>query len=223
MPLLVMWFRTRRPPEAMTSPEPESTAAHWNARYRTIGSTQVSWYQPDPASSLRFIDQLPLSPSARIVDVGGGASLLVDRLLQRGFVDITVVDLSQVALDEASERNASPVAWIQADVREWEPVGEFDLWHDRATYHFLTDAADQRRHWDIVRAHVTPGGFVLMATFADDGPTMCSGLPVQRYSAAELAAVMGPGFTMLQTDREVHVTPSGGEQSFTWLVAQRLP
>lgn len=199
-----------------------SSAAHWDDRYRTVGSTQVSWFQAEPTRSLELIDGLELPKDAPIVDVGGGASLLVDRLVDRGFTDITVVDLSQAALDEANGRlSGSTVAWVQADVRAWVPSTDFVLWHDRAVYHFLTDSTDQQRYWQTVRDHVPPGGHVVIATFAEDGPEQCSGLPVQRYSARQLQESAGAGFDLVRSEREVHVTPSGGEQAFTWLVLRR--
>lgn len=201
-------------------------AAHWDDRYRTIGSQQVSWYQPTPHRSVHFIEEVLGTPrQAPIVDVGGGASRLVDALLDDGYRDVTVVDLSQAALDEAQTRvgdhEGASLAWIQADLRTWTPERPYGLWHDRAVYHFLTEPADQQRYWQLVRDHVVPGGHVVIATFAEDGPTMCSGLPVSRYSTEELLAAMGAGFTPVTSQRELHITPSGGEQAFTWVVARR--
>jgi 2-polyprenyl-3-methyl-5-hydroxy-6-metoxy-1,4-benzoquinol methylase len=198
------------------------SAAYWDARYRTIGSTHVSWYQESPSMSAAVMATLALPLSARIVDVGGGASTLVDTLISAGFTDITVVDLSTEALATAKERlGAAPVTWVCSDIRNWQPQGDVDVWHDRAAFHFLTDPIDQQRYWDMVRTHVHPGGYVIVGTFAADGPETCSGLPVHRYSPAELFERMGPGFVQRQSMREVHHTPSGGEQPFTWVVAQR--
>lgn len=213
-------------------PEPASTPAHWDDRYRTVGSTQVSWFQPRPETSIRMIEDVVGAPvDAAIIDVGGGASTLVDALVASGHRDVTVVDISVEALQESAVRLASEaddpqishatVHWIQADVRAWEPEAIYDLWHDRAVYHFLVEPADQQQYWQVVRDHVRVGGHVVMATFAEDGPTMCSGLPVQRYSAAELLAAMGEGFALVTSEREIHRTPTGGEQSFTWVVARR--
>lgn len=197
-------------------------AVYWDDRYRTIGHANVSWYQHRPLLSLRLIERADPPKDARIVDVGGGASALVDCLIDDGFTDITVVDLSQSALDEASARiPGNAVTWVQSDIRTWQPTGDFDLWHDRAAYHFLTDPDDQQHYWRMVRDHLVPGGHLVIATFAEDGPQQCSGLDVARYSADELIAAMGEGFTPIATEREIHRTPSGGEQPFTWVLAQR--
>jgi cyclopropane fatty-acyl-phospholipid synthase-like methyltransferase len=200
---------------------PTDGAGHWDDRYRTVGSTSVSWFQDRPSLSLRLLAEAGVGPGSRVVDVGGGASRLVDELASSG-VQVTVVDLSAAALAEARGRvlDAS-VSWVVADVRTWEPDGEVDAWHDRAAYHFLTDEADRARYWDVARTHVRQGGHVVIATFAEDGPEMCSGLPVVRYSPDELAAAMGPGFEAVRSERETHVTPSGGEQRFTWVLARR--
>ena len=197
------------------------TADHWDGRYATIGDTNVSWFQPVPQNSLDLVCAVA-SAGAGIVDVGGGASTLVDHLLERGYHDLTVVDLSQQALASAQARiGDAPVRWVVSDIREWEPARTFDVWHDRAAYHFLTDPDDQQRYWALVRASVPVGGHVVIATFAEDGPQMCSGLPVQRYSLDALVSAMGAGFVVADTRREQHVTPTGGEQSFLWLSATR--
>jgi 2-polyprenyl-3-methyl-5-hydroxy-6-metoxy-1,4-benzoquinol methylase len=198
------------------------TAEYWDGRYADIGTTQVSWYQPSPETSLMLIRR-GAGSSASVVDVGGGASTLVDHLLALGHHDVTVVDLSQQALGEAHARvGEAPVHWVVTDIRDWQPDRTFDVWHDRAAYHFLTDPEDQQRYWELVRSSLPVGGHVVMATFAEDGPQMCSGLPVQRYSAEGLAAAMGEGFAVLETLREQHTTPSGGTQSFQWVLAERI-
>ena len=195
---------------------------YWDDRYRTIGHANVSWFQHRPLLSLRLIESVNPPKDARIVDVGGGASALVDCLLEDGFHDITVVDLSRAALDEASARiPGNTVTWVQTDIREWQPQRDFDIWHDRAAYHFLTDPGDQQRYWRMVRDHLVPGGHLVIATFAEDGPEQCSGLDVARYSPEQLIAAMGEGFTPIATEREIHRTPSGGEQPFTWVLARR--
>jgi SAM-dependent methyltransferase len=198
------------------------TAEYWDQRYSAVADTDVSWFQSEPLISLDLIGRVA-GPTASVVDVGGGASRLVDHLLELGFRDVTVLDLSQEALRTSRDRvGEAPVSWVAQDIREWQPARTFDVWHDRAAYHFLTDQDDQRRYWYLVRDSVVPGGHVLIATFAEDGPTMCSGLPVKRYSADELKAAMGAGFTVIETRREQHVTPSGGTQSFQWTLAQRV-
>jgi 2-polyprenyl-3-methyl-5-hydroxy-6-metoxy-1,4-benzoquinol methylase len=194
---------------------------YWDGRYATIGAANVSWYQEHPAPSMRLIDTLGLDPRAPIVDVGGGASTLVDALVRDGFGDVTVVDISQRALDDAAARVPdAAVTWVRADVRTWQPSRRYALWHDRAAYHFLTQPQDQQGYWRRVREHLQPGGHVIIATFAEDGPEMCSGLPVQRHSHDDLLVAMGPGFTAVARERETHVTPAAGEQRFIWLVAR---
>ena len=197
------------------------TAEHWDSRYADIGDTAVSWFQPIPQVSLDLIASIS-GPVDSVVDVGGGASRLVDHLLAKGYHDLTVVDLSQESLGASRARvGQAPVHWVQTDIRDWQPDRTFHVWHDRAAYHFLTDVQDQQRYWTLVRESLPVGGHVVVATFADDGPEMCSGLPVQRYSEQELVAAMGESFTPVATRREEHVTPSGGTQSFVWVVARR--
>lgn len=197
------------------------TAEYWDGRYADIGDTNVSWFQPTPETSLMLIGKVS-EPRHSVVDVGGGASRLVDHLLERGYHDLTVVDLSQQALSVARDRvGNAPVHWVVSDVRDWQPDRTFEVWHDRAAYHFLVDADDQAHYWNLVRASVPAGGHVVLSTFAEDGPEMCSGLPVHRYSAEGLAASMGEGFTVRETLREQHTTPTGGTQSFVWVLADR--
>ena len=206
--------------DTAAQPAPGS-ADYWDHRYESIGDTNVSWHQDTPETSLALIGQVA-DHHASVVDVGGGASRLVDRLLEAGHRDVTVVDLSQQALNAAHQRiGEAPVTWVVSDIRDWQPDRTFDVWHDRAAYHFLTDPDDQQHYWHLVRESVPHGGHVVIATFAEDGPEMCSGLPITRYSQAELEAAMGEGFTVLDTRREQHVTPTGGTQSFLWLLAQR--
>lgn len=197
------------------------TAQYWDDRYATIGGSAVSWFQESPDVSLRLIGDVP--PNAAIVDVGGGASRLAGELQRRGCTDVTVVDLSVEAISQglASVDHPDQIATVVTDVRDWQPVRTFDIWHDRAAYHFLTDLGDQAAYWATVRQHLVPGGRVVIATFAEDGPEMCSGLPITRYGPAELEAAMGEGFTVTHTERQTHVTPTGGEQQFIWLVAER--
>lgn len=197
------------------------TAEYWDGRYADIGDTQVSWFQETPETSLMLVTRAS-EPHDSVVDVGGGASRLVDHLLERGYHDVTVVDLSQQALTAARARvGEAPVHWVVTDIRDWQPDRTFDVWHDRAAYHFLVDADQQRAYWRLVRDSVPVGGHVVVSTFAEDGPETCSGLPVHRYSADGLAAAMGDGFTVLETLREQHTTPTGGAQSFVWILAER--
>ncbi len=197
------------------------TAEYWNERYATIGGSAVSWFQESPDISLRLIGEVPADDA--IVDVGGGASGLAGALQRAGHTDITVVDLSAEAIKQGLERTEDPgsITTIVTDVREWQPSAQYQVWHDRAAYHFLTDPADQENYWSKVRSSVPVGGTVVIATYAEDGPEMCSGLPVTRYSPEELTAAMGSGFTVTHSEREIHVTPTGAEQRFIWLVAKR--
>lgn len=198
------------------------TTQHWDDKYAGLGNDRPSWFQAVPTTSVEWIERVA-HPPASIVDVGGGDSRLVDVLLERGFHDITVVDISQVALTAAHDRiGESPVHWVATDIRDWQPARAFDVWHDRAAYHFLTDPGDQQDYWHVVRESVPVGGHVVIATFADDGPDSCSGLPVQRYDEAGIAAAMGSGFAILDQRREQHATPWESTQSFLWTLAQRV-
>lgn len=198
--------------------------AHWEDVYRTKAPEAVSWYQPHAGRSLDLVRELAPDRRAAIIDVGGGASPLVDDLVSEGFSDLTVLDLSGAALAEARQRLgalAAGVHWVEADALEVHlPQASVDLWHDRAVFHFLTSTDDQRRYVEQVRNAVKPGGHVVMATFAEDGPTQCSGLTVQRYSPESLRTVFGPGFQLVHTSRETHVTPAGTEQAFIYCVFQ---
>lgn len=197
-------------------------ADHWDHAYRRRGSRGVSWYQPAPAVSLELVGLLGVARSDPVVDVGGGASTLVDALVAGGFEDVTVLDVSAVALDEARQRTGDPpgVHWVCADVAAWRPARRYRLWHDRAVFHFMVDDADRALYLLALRAGVARGGAVVMATFAPDGPRACSGLPVARYSAGELAAVIGEDFVVEVTRTEEHTTPDGTVQPFTWVAGR---
>jgi trans-aconitate methyltransferase len=197
-------------------------AEHWNDRYRSVGSTAVSWYESTPTVSLELLDQLGVTAAESVIDVGGGASVLVDHLLERRHTDLAVLDLSKVALDEARARLGEPasVTWIEADVVAWDPPRRWDVWHDRAVLHFLIEDEDQAAYVEVLRHAVTPGGVFVIGTFAEDGPTECSSLPVRRQSADELAELLGD-VEVIERRRHVHHTPGGTDQPFTW-VAGRL-
>ena len=198
---------------------------HWQTVYETKAPTDVSWYQPVPQRSLALIQSTGLPPSATLLDVGGGASTLVDQLLAAGFSDITLLDVALAALEATAARLGTAGAQVQmiaADVTAWQPQRRYDLWHDRAVFHFLVDEALRERYINVLRAAIAPGGFVVMATFGPEGPTRCSGLDVRRYSAAELSAVLGPAFRLVTSDIEDHTTPGGNVQQFMyglWQVA----
>lgn len=194
-----------------------SRSAHWESVYATKGESEVSWFQDSPAISLELIKEADPRPEAAIVDIGGGASRLVDHLLQEGYRAVAVLDLSANALDAAKRRlgpAAAGVDWIVADVTAWQPARLYDVWHDRAAFHFLTDPDDRAAYRQRLQSAVRPGGQVIIGTFAPDGPEKCSGLPVQRYDGESLAAELGPSFELLGTRAEIHHTPWKSTQAF---------
>lgn len=190
---------------------------HWQNVYATKPDTEVSWFQEDPAPSLELVAATGISADADIIDVGGGASRLVDSLLERGFSRLTVLDISANALAQAQNRlgpRAAGVDWIAADIRSWEPSARFDLWHDRAALHFLTEPLDREAYIVRLMKAVRPLGHAIIATFAPDGPERCSGLPIMRYGPDELARTLGPGFDLVESRRHDHQTPGGATQRF---------
>ncbi len=202
-----------------------SRSAHWETVYTTKGENEVSWFQENPAPSLELIAMARLNPEAAIIDVGGGASRLVDGLLARGFQNITVLDLSEAALLVAKARlgdQAKRVQWVVADVTTWEPPRTYDLWHDRAAFHFLTDDSARSAYVDRLKKALRRPGHVIIGTFAPDGPERCSGLPVARHDAVSLAAMLGAEFELLDTRRHEHVTPWGSTQRFQFSTFRRV-
>ncbi len=200
---------------------------HWETVYSTTGPERVSWFQAEARLSRSLIERCAPDRTARIIDVGAGASTLVSALLASGYRHLTVVDLSATALSIARERlggDADHVTWLAGDVLalDFAPAA-FDVWHDRAVFHFLTLAQDRARYVDQVRRAVAPGGHLLVATFAEDGPTRCSGLDVARYSASALHGEFGPDFRLVASERELHVTPSGSQQAFTYCLCRFDP
>jgi 2-polyprenyl-3-methyl-5-hydroxy-6-metoxy-1,4-benzoquinol methylase len=198
--------------------------AHWLKVYKEKGEKQVSWFQEIPALSLELIHDVGVKQNSAIVDIGGGASRLVDVLISEGHRDLTVLDLSDEAIAIARSRlaeRAALVKWIVGDVTEWEPSRQYDLWHDRAAFHFLTAAADRAAYLDRLMRAIRPGGHAIIATFAIDGPERCSGLPVMRYDATMLSAALGRAFALIGTRRQDHTTPTGGVQRFLFSVFRR--
>lgn len=193
---------------------------HWEQVYRTKAPHEVSWFQPEARQSHAVIGRPAPDRESAIVDVGGGASVLVDGLLADGYSDLTVVDISETALALARARTGKPgrrVHWIAGDLLTTQlPASSYDVWHDRAVFHFLTQPEDRARYLEQVRHAVRRGGLVLVATFAGDGPTRCSGLDVARYDPVELHAAFGAGFELIECHREAHTTPSGSTQAFTY-------
>ena len=198
--------------------------AHWEAVYEQKGDTQVSWFQESPDLSVELISALAPAPDAAIIDVGGGAARLVDALVTRGYGDVTVLDLSQAALQTAQARlgaQAGTVKWIVADAMDWRPAQTYDLWHDRAAFHFLTSPEDRAGYVERLTQALKPGGHVIIATFALDGPEKCSGLPIVRYDAAGLSDALGAAFAPVETRSHGHVTPWGSLQKFQFSVFRR--
>ena len=197
---------------------------HWQQVYKEKGEYQVSWFQDRPAISLELIEAVGVKPSAAIVDIGGGASRLVDALVERGHGDLTVLDLSESAVSIAKARladRATKVKWIVADVTQWEPVRAYDLCHDRAAFHFLTEASDRDAYVERLITAVPSGGHAIIGTFALDGPERCSGLPVVRYDGALLSAALTPAFALVDMRRDDHKTPWGAVQHFQFSVFRR--
>jgi len=190
---------------------------HWEKVYTTKGESEVSWFQETPALSLELIELVGAMQNSAIIDIGGGASRLVDNLVSRGYEDVTVLDLSAAALASARSRigdQADRVTWLTVDVTIWEPSRTFDVWHDRAAFHFLTEPNDQTAYVARLRRALRVGGHAIIATFAPDGPERCSGLPVSRYDANSLGAKLGDGFDLIDARGHDHTTPWGSLQKF---------
>lgn len=195
----------------------EDRKAHWDKVYAGKDEAKVSWFEQDPASSLAMLDLAGAGGSAAFIDIGGGASRLVDRLLELNFTDLTVLDISGAALAATKARlgdKAALVAWIVADVTQWSPTRRYDVWHDRAAFHFLTAPQDQNAYIGRMRQALKPGGCAIIAAFALDGPEKCSGLPVARYDARALAALLGPDFELIGSRAQAHETPARKTQHF---------
>lgn len=199
--------------------------AHWENVYRSKAVNEVSWFQPQAASSLRLIEGCA-GHDAAIIDVGGGASVLVDNLLDAGYHDLTVLDLAEAALATTRARlgaRAQGVEWIAGDITAVPlPAARYDVWHDRAVFHFLTDAADRARYVAQVLRAVKPGGHVIVAAFGPGGPLQCSGLDVVRYAPDALHAEFGAAFRLERHETEVHHTPAGKDQEFVYCYCRRL-
>jgi len=200
-------------------------AERWDAAYEQRGVDGVSWYQSVPTVSLKLIEQLGVPPEAAVIDVGGGASLLADNLVRRGFSDVTVLDISGSALEASRQRTSAgaSITFMRANLLAWRPSRRYDLWHDRAVYHFLVVDEDREAYARTLRQAIVPDGLVILATFAPDGPSTCSGLPVRRYSADGLAEIFGGAFDVVESLREEHVTPRGSRQPFTWVAGRLRP
>lgn len=203
----------------------DEPSEHWNSVYETKPSDAVSWYRAHLDHSWRLLDSLSLPTSKRLVDVGGGASTFVDDALARGFKEVTVVDLAESALTVARQRlgvRSAGVKWLTGDITKLDfEASAYDVWHDRAVFHFLTAHADQTEYMKALHRALAPGGYVVIGMFGPNGPEQCSGLPTLRWSAEELFARLPPGFHKISSSVDVHTTPKGGAQEFSYLVAQR--
>jgi len=192
--------------------------SHWEHTFETKSPAQTSWHTPHLQHSLRWIEESGLPMTAAILDVGAGRSTLIDDLLVRGYTDLTAFDISESALAEVRQRlghRADSVTWITGDVRTFPlPPGRYDLWHDRALFHFLTEPAQRDQYLDQIQRALKPGGLVMLSTFGPEGPVQCSELAVCRYDRASLAATFGQGFILHETEMESHTTPSGKPQQF---------
>jgi 2-polyprenyl-3-methyl-5-hydroxy-6-metoxy-1,4-benzoquinol methylase len=194
-----------------------SRQSHWENVYATKGESEVSWFEETPALSLELIRLVGAIQNSAIIDIGGGASRLADCLASLGYQDVTVLDLSAAALASARSRigdKANQMTWIAADVTTWEPSRTYDIWHDRAAFHFLTDPKDQTAYVARLRHGLRLGGHAIIGTFALDGPERCSGLPVSRHDAGSLAVTLGSAFKLIDTRRHEHITPWGTSQKF---------
>lgn len=200
---------------------------HWEHVYAAKPDTLVSWYQEHALCSLALLNKTGVPKAAAIIDVGGGASTLVDDLLEHDYSDLTILDLSAAALSAAKRRlgkRASKVHWLEADITDADLCKHrYDVWHDRAVFHFLTDPQQRQAYVETVFHAVKPGGHVIVATFGEDGPTQCSGLPVMRYAANELHAQFGEAFSLVRHVEETHQTPSGAIQQFVYCYCRLIP
>jgi trans-aconitate methyltransferase len=197
---------------------------HWAGVYARNRERSVSWFEPTPNCSLELLGVAGARPELPFIDVGAGASNLVDHLLRRGYADVTVLDVTEAGLASSRRRlgqDASDVRWIVADLLAWTPERRYSTWHDRAAFHFLTEPDDQRRYRDVLARSLAPEAVVVIGTFAEDGPRHCSGLPTAGYTAAQLAAALGTDLREVARRRAEHQTPDGRIQPFTWLALRR--
>ena len=197
---------------------------HWEKVYQEKEPTQASWYQIDPVLSLDLIALTGVGRMERIIDIGGGASVLVDKLLNKGFKDVTVLDISAKAIQYARERLGKPaeeVTWIEEDITQFNPSHQYDLWHDRAVFHFLTNPLDRKKYIEVMQDAVKSKGYAIIATFALEGPPKCSGLNVERYNPKKLIQEVGIFFELIKSVEETHRTPWQSEQKFVYCVFKK--
>ena len=201
-----------------------SLKKHWEEVYSTKSTNAVSWYQEHPERSLKLIHKTNLPNTASIIDIGGGASSLVDDLIKLGYSDISVLDISEAALNIAKARLLSAnINWIVGDITKIDlPENRYDIWHDRAVFHFLTTSEDRRKYVALLKKTLRPNGHIIMATFSENGPKKCSGLEVKRYTAKKLQKELGTDFVLIEHTYEIHKTPFNTEQSFIYCHFQKV-
>jgi len=198
---------------------------HWQTIYEQKQSSEVSWFQTNPVVSMQLIANCGLGNSAPIIDVGGGASVLADHLLEQGYTQLSVLDISAAALATSQKRlgdKASAVGWIESDITAYRPDSQFELWHDRAVFHFLTDATDRHSYVNALKHALPVNGHLIIASFAIGGPEKCSGLPIVQYDASKLAVELGTGFKLIEERTEKHITPAQREQAFAYFHFVRI-
>jgi SAM-dependent methyltransferase len=200
------------------------TKVHWEKIYNTRSPTAVSWYQTHPSISLKLIEATGIGKQQSIIDVGGGTSVLVDCLLEQGFQKLAVLDISPSALEIAKTRlgmRAENVEWYEMDIMEFQPPHQFELWHDRAVFHFLTNEGDRRKYLSVLKGALVRSGYLVMATFAKDGPKRCSGLDTIQYDIESMSAQLDDEFGLIEKLDETHLTPANKEQKFTYFLYKR--
>jgi 2-polyprenyl-3-methyl-5-hydroxy-6-metoxy-1,4-benzoquinol methylase len=192
---------------------------YWNNVYKTKNEKEVSWFQETPVTSLRLIQEFNLSEESSIIDIGGGESRLVDQLLELNFSDITVLDISEAALEKVKDRlksNSKEIKFVVTDVTKFSPSQQYDLWHDRAAFHFLTEFEDIKQYIDLVSTSIKPHGHLIISTFSKTGPDKCSGLPISKYSHDELIKLFSDKFNHVNHFYETHETPWASKQDFVF-------
>lgn len=205
--------------------QPLDRTDHWENVYRTKSSVEVSWYEPDPKQSLDLIVSAAGVSRGRVIDIGGGQSFLVDRLLDAGFAHVAVLDISSTAIAATQARlgdRARKVEWMVADISRCDSLGEFDIWHDRAVFHFLTDPADRKHYVELLNRSLPIGGYFVVGTFAKGGPEKCSGLQICQYDAATMQEELGSSFDAVSSCEHLHTTPSCKTQQFFFGIYRRV-
>lgn len=198
---------------------------HWEDIYQSKDTSEVSWFQASPTTSLQFVKEFKLPLSAKIIDVGGGDSFMVDRLLEMGYCNITVLDISKTAISKAKERlgeKAKTVKWIVADAAGFQPTETYDFWHDRAAFHFLTDKQEISNYVDTISSFVKPGGYLVLGTFSEQGPTKCSGIEIKQYSENTMTNLLTDFFNKIRCITVDHKTPFNTLQNFIFCSFRRL-